>query len=62
MRPPDAQTLPALRPFLAARADFATGADSPRDYLERCLAALDHWEPQIGAFVSLASSTSSDRR
>jgi len=34
-------------------ADFAAGRDSPRDFLERCLAALDAWEPRIGAFVAL---------
>ena len=26
---------------------------SPRDFLERCLAALEAWEPRIGAFVTL---------
>jgi len=44
---------PALRPYLAARAQFADGRDTPRAYLERCLAALDLWEPRIGAFVHL---------
>jgi Asp-tRNA(Asn)/Glu-tRNA(Gln) amidotransferase A subunit family amidase len=44
---------PALRPYLAARAQFADGSDTPRAYLERCLAALDAWEPRIGAFVHL---------
>ena len=32
---------------------FRSGKDSPRDFLERCLAALDAWEPRIGAFVTL---------
>src|SRR5262249_58676609 len=45
--------LPALRPFLSARKAFASGADTPRDYLERCLASLDAWEPRVGAFVTL---------
>jgi Asp-tRNA(Asn)/Glu-tRNA(Gln) amidotransferase A subunit family amidase len=44
-------TTPVLRPYLPATADFAAGKDSPRDYLERCLAALEAWEPRIGAFV-----------
>jgi Asp-tRNA(Asn)/Glu-tRNA(Gln) amidotransferase A subunit family amidase len=44
---------PTLRPYLAARADFAAGNDSPRDFLDRCLAALDVWEPRVGAFVNL---------
>src|SRR5258708_31285558 len=47
-------TVPVLRPYLPATADFAAGRDSPRDFLERCLAALDAWEPRIGAFVTLS--------
>src|SRR5271154_529800 len=46
-------TIPVLRPYLPATADFAAGKDSPREFLERCLAALDAWEPRIGAFVTL---------
>src|SRR6516162_3172166 len=46
-------TTPVLRPYLPAIADFTAGADSPRDFLERCLAALDRWEPRIDAFVNL---------
>src|SRR5215471_7041046 len=53
MLAPDREELPALRQFLTAHAQFAAGADSPRDFLERCLAALDRWEPRIDAFVSL---------
>jgi Asp-tRNA(Asn)/Glu-tRNA(Gln) amidotransferase A subunit family amidase len=45
--------LPALRPFLSARRRFMDGSDSPRDLLERCLAALDRWETRIDAFVNL---------
>jgi Asp-tRNA(Asn)/Glu-tRNA(Gln) amidotransferase A subunit family amidase len=44
---------PVLRPYLPETKDFAAGKDSPRDFLERCLAALDAWEPRIGAFVTL---------
>ena len=44
---------PTRRPFLAAHKDFASGADTPRAFLERCLAALDRWEPKIDAFVNL---------
>jgi Asp-tRNA(Asn)/Glu-tRNA(Gln) amidotransferase A subunit family amidase len=68
MLAPELKPLPALRPFLTARADFAAGRDNPRDYLERCLAALDAWEPKIGAFVSLnidgarAAADASSRR
>ena len=50
---PDPHALPGLRPFLDARAGFAAGTDTPRDFLERCLAALDDWEPKVDAFVNL---------
>jgi Asp-tRNA(Asn)/Glu-tRNA(Gln) amidotransferase A subunit family amidase len=42
-----------MRPYLSVTSAFAEGKDSPRDFLERCLAALDAWEPKIGAFVAL---------
>jgi Asp-tRNA(Asn)/Glu-tRNA(Gln) amidotransferase A subunit family amidase len=42
----------APRPFLAASKQFAAGADGPRAYLERCLAALSEHEPAVGAFVT----------
>src|SRR5947209_10190479 len=41
------------KPYLAATARFAAGADTPRDFLERCLADLAALEPKIGAFVHL---------
>jgi Asp-tRNA(Asn)/Glu-tRNA(Gln) amidotransferase A subunit family amidase len=44
---------PQMQPFLPTTADFASGKDSPRDFLERCLVQLDVWEPKIGAFVAL---------
>lgn len=46
-------TTAVMRPYLPATARFADGEDSPRAFLERCLAALDAWEPTIGAFVTL---------
>jgi Asp-tRNA(Asn)/Glu-tRNA(Gln) amidotransferase A subunit family amidase len=52
MNAPDA-IKPRMRPFLAVTADFANGKDSPRQFLERCIAELDAWEPKIGAFVAL---------
>ncbi|MBV9968504.1 MAG: amidase [Xanthobacteraceae bacterium] len=52
MTAPDTMT-PVLRPYLPASRNFAAGEDSPREFLERCLAALDAWEPRIGAFVTL---------
>ena len=51
--PTDIRIKPAKRPYLAAAARFATGDDSPRDFLERGLKELEFWEPQIGAFVNL---------
>ena len=45
---------PTARPFLAATAGFVSGADTPRAFLERCLAALSESESEIGAFVHLS--------
>jgi Asp-tRNA(Asn)/Glu-tRNA(Gln) amidotransferase A subunit family amidase len=45
--------IPTLRPYLPATANFAAGKDSPREFLERAIAALEAWEPKIGAFVTL---------
>jgi Asp-tRNA(Asn)/Glu-tRNA(Gln) amidotransferase A subunit family amidase len=44
-------TLPQPIPFFSAAADFAAGADTPREFLERCLARLEALEPAVGAFV-----------
>ena len=55
---------PRRRPFHSATADFASGVDSPREFLERCIAALDAWEPKIAAFVALdlaAARAAADR-
>ncbi len=41
------------RPFYPATADFVSGTDSPREFLERCIAELDAWEPKIWAFVTV---------
>ena len=46
------QTKPATRSYLAARADFASGKQTPRQFLERSLELLAQWEPRIGAFVA----------
>src|SRR5262245_8047304 len=54
MRAPVRLNRPTTRSFMAAHADFTAGADTPRAFLERCLAALAVWEPEIGAFVSLS--------
>ncbi len=63
MNAPDA-TRPRMQPFLPATANFGRGTNSPRDFLERCIAQLEAWEPRIGAFVSLnldAARTAADR-
>ncbi len=55
---------PRLQPFLPATADFASGKNSPREFLERCIVQLEVWEPKIGAFVALnlaAARTAADR-
>jgi Asp-tRNA(Asn)/Glu-tRNA(Gln) amidotransferase A subunit family amidase len=41
----------SMKPYLTAMAQFASGADTPREFLERCLADLAALEPKIGAFV-----------
>src|SRR3954464_25487 len=41
------------KPYLSAAPGFAKGADTPREFLERCLADLAALEPRIGAFVNL---------
>ena len=63
MNPPNTPR-PRMQPFLPATADFARGTDSPRDFLERCIVALEAWEPKIGAFVALnldAARAAADR-
>ena len=63
MNAPDA-IKPRMQPFLPATADFASGKNSPREFLERCIAELEAWEPKIGAFVTLnlaAARTAADR-
>jgi len=42
---------PVLRPYLAAQTEFRSGSDTPRKFLERCLASIDACEREIGAFV-----------
>lgn len=62
MNAPDIK-VPVMRPYLPATAKFTSGEDSPRAFLERCLATLEAWEPAIGAFVTLnltAARTTAD--
>jgi Asp-tRNA(Asn)/Glu-tRNA(Gln) amidotransferase A subunit family amidase len=45
------QQKPVMRPYLKATQNFASGAQTPRQFLEASLALLEQWEPRIGAFV-----------
>ncbi len=42
-----------LRSFAKATADFASGVDTPRDFLERCIAAIEAREKDVKAFTAL---------
>jgi Asp-tRNA(Asn)/Glu-tRNA(Gln) amidotransferase A subunit family amidase len=53
MLAPDDKLKFSPKPYLSATPRFAGGADTPRDFLERCLADLAALEPKIGAFVHL---------
>ena len=53
MLAPDEKLKLSPKPYLSATARFASGADTPRDFLERCLADLAALDPKIGAFVNL---------
>jgi Asp-tRNA(Asn)/Glu-tRNA(Gln) amidotransferase A subunit family amidase len=53
MLAPDEALKLSTKPYLSATPRFAGGGDTPRDFLERCLADLAALEPKIGAFVNL---------
>lgn len=44
---------PTVRPFFTSVTDFKSGKDTPRAFLDRCLASLSEFEPVVGAFVHL---------
>jgi Asp-tRNA(Asn)/Glu-tRNA(Gln) amidotransferase A subunit family amidase len=52
MHAPDLKTAPRMRPFVSQTSRFASGATTPRDFLEACLAEIDAREKLIGAFVT----------
>ena len=55
---------PAVRPFFSATSDFKSGKDTPRAFLDRCLASVAEFEPSVGAFVHIdieAAKTAADR-
>jgi Asp-tRNA(Asn)/Glu-tRNA(Gln) amidotransferase A subunit family amidase len=45
------QEKPVMRPYVAAAQNFASGKETPRQFLERSLGLFELWEPRIGAFV-----------
>src|SRR5437763_5105489 len=59
-----AMTIPQATSFFSATADFAAGLDTPREFLERCLARLEAFEASVGAFVChdiAAAGTAAER-
>jgi Asp-tRNA(Asn)/Glu-tRNA(Gln) amidotransferase A subunit family amidase len=55
---------PVAQSYLAAHNAFRSGSDTPRDFLERCLASMVEWESKIQAFVTTnvpAARTAADR-
>jgi len=55
---------PTRRSYVNSLAAFRTGNDTPRSFLERCLACLDEWEGKIHAFVNtnlVAARAAADR-
>jgi Asp-tRNA(Asn)/Glu-tRNA(Gln) amidotransferase A subunit family amidase len=55
---------PTRRSYVNSLAAFRTGNDTPRSFLERCLASLDEWEGKIHAFVNtnlVAARAAADR-
>lgn len=46
-------TRPELRSYFTATAAFAAGEDSPRQFLERCIAQIEAADGEVGAFVAV---------
>ena len=46
-------TRPESRSYFASTASFASGEDSPRGFLERCIAQIEADDGEIGAFVTV---------
>ena len=46
-------TRPESRSYFTATAAFAAGKDSPREFLERCIAQIEADDGEVGAFVSV---------
>ena len=55
---------PSPNSFFGALRDFEFGRDTPRAFLERCLASIAEFEPKVAAFVHVAiesAKTAADR-
>lgn len=50
-----------LRPYVEQTSAFRSGESSPRDFLERCIAAIETWEPKVAAFAALDLSAARDQ-
>ena len=55
----DPQTFQQLT-FHDARANFASGKDTPRAYLERCIEMIDAREPEVKAFANINLESARD--
>src|SRR5947209_5128443 len=53
MLAPEEKLKLATKPYVAATRRFGDGSDSPRQFLEGCLAEIAALEPKIGVFVHL---------
>jgi Asp-tRNA(Asn)/Glu-tRNA(Gln) amidotransferase A subunit family amidase len=51
---------PRRRSFVAAVADFSAARDTPEAFLERCLADMATFEPEVGAFVHVEIEAARD--
>ncbi len=56
LAPYDPRTVSMLS-FVAAVPKFRDGSDTPRDYLERCLATIEAREPEVQAFAAIDPAT-----
>jgi hypothetical protein len=52
--------IPQRRPYVSRTASFASGADSPVQVLEECLAEIDRWEAAVGAFTVIDAAMARD--
>ena len=43
---------PQTRSYFVAAQTFRDGTDTPRAFLERCIATIEALDPQVGAFVA----------